>query len=107
MAVKIEAGRSSPMKYMEQEETEIGNTGVKVTFLGSFDPPDLPDSDGDIDYTIEDGDRLDKLAQRHYDDQLLWWVIAVKNNIDLADAELNPGSKIVIPDPVVVRSKIR
>ena len=107
MAVTIRVGPSSPMKFMAQEETEIGSTGVFVTFLGFFEPPDLPDSDGDIDHTIEDGDSLDKLADHVYGDQLKWWVIAVRNNIDLADAELNPGDEIVIPDPVVVRSRIR
>ena len=107
MAVTIRAGVASPMKFMPQEESEIGASGVFVTFLGFFSPPELPDSDGDIDHTIEDRDRLDRLAQKYYGDQLLWWVIAVRNNIDLADAELNPGGHIVIPDPVVVRSRIK
>jgi nucleoid-associated protein YgaU len=107
MAVRINIGPSSPIKFMSIEETEIGSTGVIVTFLGFFEPPEFPDSDGDIDYTIEDRDRLDTLAQRVYGDELLWWVIAVRNNIDLPDAELNPGDQIVIPDPVVVRSRVK
>lgn len=107
MAVRIKIGQSSPMRFMDVEETEIGDTGVIVTFLGFFEPPEFPDSDGDIDYTIENGDRLDKLAQTYYNDQLLFWVIAVRNDIDLPDADLSPGDKIVIPDPVVVRSRVK
>lgn len=107
MAVKIQNTHSSPMKFMSQEESEIGDTGVIVTFLGFFDPPEFPDSVGDIDYTVEDGDRLDTLALTHYDDEELFWVIAVRNNIDLPDAELNAGDRIIIPDPVLVRSRIK
>jgi len=107
MAVEIKIGPSSPMKFMDLETAEIGETGVLVTFLGFFVPPEFPESDGDIDYTVQDRDRLDKLAQTHYQDEELFWVIAVRNNIDLPDAELYPGKKIVIPDPVLVRSRVK
>ena len=107
MAVTIKIPLSSPMNFMDQEESEIGNSGVFVTFLGSFNPPNFPDSIGDIDYTVQTRDRLDKLALKYYDDQELFWVIAVRNNLDLPDANLNAGMRIVIPDPVVVRSKLR
>ena len=107
MAVEVRIGPSSPMKFMAMETSEIADTGVDVTFFGFFEPPDFPESDGDIDHTVADRDRLDKLAQTHYQDELLFWVIAVRNNIDLPDANLSPGDKIVIPDPVVVRSRVK
>ncbi len=107
MAVKIRVPPSSPMKFMPIEESEIGDTGVIVTFLGFFDPPEFPDSIGDIDHTVEDLDRLDSLALDFYDEQELFWVIAVRNNIDLPDADLNAGDRIIIPDPVLVRSRVK
>ena len=95
------------MRFMPHEESEIGNTGVIVTFLGFFDPPEFPDSVGDIDHTVEEGERLDTLALDFYDEQELFWVIAVRNDIDLPDAELNAGDRIIIPDPVLVRSRVK
>ena len=106
MAVEIQVGRSSEMRFMKQEETPVAE-GVAITFLGFLEFPDLPESDGDIDHTVEVSDRLDILAQRHYQDELLFYVIAIRNNLDLPDADLNVGDKIVIPDPVVVRARIK
>lgn len=77
-----------------------------TTWFGMFSGPDLSDRDGDIEYTIQSGDRLDKLAFRYYGDALLWWVIAQRNEIDLPVIEAQSGRRIIIPDPSFVATQI-
>lgn len=101
---EITRGVFSWTNFNDTEETEAG--GRTITFLGLLDYPEIPDSDGDIEHTIESRDRLEKLADKYYGEQLLFHAIAVKNNIDLGDIELNPGDKITIPDPIVVRARL-
>lgn len=101
---KIRRGVTSWTNFMEIEETEIAN-GQVVAFLGDFDAPEIPDSDGDIEHIVEERDRLDLLADEHYGEELLAWVIALRNNFDLPDAELKVGDKIIIPDPDLVQAR--
>lgn len=102
---EIRRGVYSWTGFTPTEETEAA--GRKITFLGMLTYPDLPESDGDIEHTVEDRDRLDTLADRFYGEQFLWHPIAVRNNIDLPDAELNAGMKLIIPDPELVKSRIQ
>lgn len=73
-----------------------------VSWFGTFQPPDLQNRDGDIEYTLKDGDRLDRVAQQYYGNSSLWWVIAARNDLDLPDVQMVPGRKIIIPDPEYV-----
>lgn len=59
---------------------------------------------GDIRLTMSDGDRLDVLADQYYGNQMLWWVIAYRNDMTLPIMQINAGVKIVIPDPSYVRN---
>lgn len=104
MAV-IRKGVFSWTNFTPIETTEAA--GRTITFLGFLDYPDLPESDGDLEHIVEDRDRLDKLADRFYGEQFLWHPIAVRNGIDLPDAELNPGLRLIIPDPELVRARIQ
>lgn len=87
------------------EETTAANEDV-LTFWGMFIPPEIPDSDGDIEHKIRAGERLDSLAVTYYRDGSLWWVIAVRNNMDLPDAQMVVGRTITVPDPQVVLTQI-
>ncbi len=100
----IRRGISSWTNFMEDEETTLAND-MDVAFLGFFEPPDIPDSENDIEHIVEERDRLDLLADKHYGEELLWWVIALRNNFDLPDVNLNAGDKIVIPDPDTVLAR--
>jgi nucleoid-associated protein YgaU len=77
-----------------------------VSWFGMFQSPDLSDRDGDIEYTVQDGDRLDRLSIQYYGTPFLWWVIAAKNQIDLPDIEMNGGRRIIITDPNYVVTQI-
>lgn len=104
MATKINSGVFSWVNFSPTDKTVVKN-GDSITFLGDFVSPDMPESSGDKEKVIEDGDRLDRLALESYGEQLLWWVIAVRNNFDLPDANLVVGEKLIIPDPELVKSR--
>ena len=57
----------------------------------------IPLRDSDIYIFPFDGDRLDMLAERYYNDSNLWWIIAKANNISGGQIGLNPEKKIRIP----------
>lgn len=44
-----------------------------------------------------EGDRLDSLAKRYYDDATLWWVIAQANNLGKGSYYIPAGMEVVIP----------
>lgn len=75
---------------------------VGVRYYSTFNPVDLQDKDGDIDYIVKSSDRLDLLAQKFYGASALWWVIAQKNDLDLPIAEMQEGMELIIPDPKYV-----
>lgn len=54
-----------------------------------------------IEYTIQGEEQLDGLAERFYQDQTLWWLIADVNDIFFA-LDLAPGDVLIIPTKEVV-----
>lgn len=52
-----------------------------------------------VDYTYKSGDRLDHLAAKFYNDDQLWWLIAIVNDIawPFKSGGLIPGRVIKIP----------
>ena len=59
--------------------------------------PDIPISDEDKFIRPIDGERLDTLAHRHYQDQSLWWVIAKANEGFKGNIKFKIGERILIP----------
>ena len=55
----------------------------------------LGDKDGDFDYRVKRFDRIDKLAKRFYGDVMLWWVIALRNDLRQPAVDLFDGRVIV------------
>lgn len=111
MALDISLTQFSWVRYGSIKSTEVPSgidltNPLVVSWFGMFQSPDLADRDGDIEYTVQDGDRLDKLSLYYYGTPFLWWVIAAKNQIDLPDIELYGGKKIIITDPDYVVSQI-
>jgi hypothetical protein len=51
----------------------------------------------DTSYTLRDGDRIDLLAFNFYGDPVLWWVIAVANNLEFLPTDLKGGQILRIP----------
>jgi hypothetical protein len=108
MSISVFLNNSSWVRYGRQNVVErIGQTGPEdVSWFGPSVMPDLSDRNGDIEYTVQTGDRLDKLALTLYGSELLWWVIAAKNGLDLPAVELQPGLILVITDPSYVTTQI-
>ena len=60
----------------------------------------IPLRDSDKFIYPRDGDRLDTLAQQHYGDSNLWWIIAKANNINNGSIGLEPEKRIRIPTEI-------
>lgn len=77
-----------------------------------WDTSILPDAkikearDGDIDYEVQSTDRIDRLAFNFYGDPVLWWVIAVSNDMEDLPTALVTGQTIRIPDPRYVKERL-
>ena len=77
--------RNTP-RYREGTQSIIGTRPlVKFTSSGRDDF-----------HTVLEGERLDLIAWRYYQDCSLWWVIAENNNI-LNPLRLVPGKRLRIP----------
>lgn len=60
-------------------------------------PPIVPESPNDIQYTVKDGETLQNIAFRYYDDSGKWYIIAEANKILNPFKELEMGTLIRIP----------
>ena len=68
--------------------------------------PKIPIKDSDIFIYPKFGDRLDNLANKHYGDTSLWWIIAKANNLDAAHIGLEVDEQIRIPtdiNPIIAK----
>lgn len=59
--------------------------------------PTIVVQDDDSVHLVLGTDRLDLLAYKYYGDPVLWWVIAVANDMELVPTALTEGSIIRIP----------
>lgn len=59
--------------------------------------PEIPLSTDDTYVIANDGDRLDLLAQRYYNDPHAWWVIAQANDLGKGSLYVTAGVQIRIP----------
>ena len=59
--------------------------------------PSIPIRNDDLFIYPKEGDRLDNLAQRYYQDSSLWWIIAKANAMNGSKPSLDPTVKIRIP----------
>ena len=82
------------------------------TTLGSVDgveffdllnlPPIVPQSD-DTTYEWKSSDRIDLVANRFYGNPVLWWVLALANDVEMVPTDLNEGALLRIPSPRYVQ----
>lgn len=59
--------------------------------------PPIPRSVSDIYIISNSGDRLDLLSFKYYQDQTLWWIIAVANGLGKHGMIVPPGIQLRIP----------
>ena len=74
-------------------DKESGNRVYGLTIY-----PSIPIQDGDQFIYPYDGEKLEGLAFKYYQDTSLWWIIAGANNIRDGSFALNPSEKIRIPN---------
>jgi hypothetical protein len=66
----------------------------------------IPEQADDLRYEVTEVDRIDLIADTYYGDPTLWWVIAIRNDMEILPTDLNVGRKIVIPSPRYVRNQL-
>jgi nucleoid-associated protein YgaU len=81
-------------RYQETEERETENN---ETFYETQLLPDIDRNPEDAVITVDNPDRLDRIAFRFYDDAKLWWVIAAANNLGRGDWIVPAGTRLRIP----------
>ena len=59
--------------------------------------PVINPSINDIYIITKQGDRLDNLAFKYYEDSRLWWILARANNLGKGDMEIPIGTQLRIP----------
>ena len=77
--------------------TNLTTKNTKRQYLGSVIYPKIKASDDDIYIISDSSDRLDVLALKYYNDQSLWWIISVANNLNDASYSIEPGKQLRIP----------
>jgi hypothetical protein len=80
--------------------TNLTTTDTKRKYLGSVIYPRIKASNDDMYIVSEGGDRLDILASKYYNDQNLWWIIAIANNLNDASYSIEDGIQLRIPTNV-------
>lgn len=83
------------------ENIPVSNFNGKKTYETIYYPI-YEYSDGDIYVISKRSDRLDILADTHYNDQTLWFVIADANNLANGTLVIPPGMRIRIPNPSTI-----
>lgn len=83
-----------------QYSTTLTNKYTKKKYLGSVIYPKIKPNDNDMYVISQQSDRLDILASKYYNDQSLWWIIAVANNLNDASLSIEPGIQMRIPSNV-------
>ena len=84
-----------PNRY--QYSTTLTNKYTKKKYLGSIIYPKIKPNNNDMYIISQQSDRLDILASKYYNDQSLWWIIAVANNLNDASLSIEPGTQMRIP----------
>ena len=62
--------------------------------------PAIPERDTDIFHNVVQGERLDLLAYRYYDDVNYWWIISKANGLNPSDIGLEPATQLRIPTDI-------
>lgn len=87
-----------PNRY--QYSTTLTNKYTKKKYLGSVIYPKIKPNDNDMYVISQQSDRLDILASKYYNDQSLWWIIAIANNLNDASLSIEPGTQMRIPSNI-------
>ena len=79
------------------ENIEILKTDLGKRYKKTISYPKMEKSDKDTYIFSIQGDRLDNLAYKYYEDARLWWILARANNLGKGDMEIPIGKQLRIP----------
>jgi len=80
--------------------TRLKDRENKNTILANIQYPEIPKENGDLYIYATEQDRYDTLADKYYNDQSMWYILALANiDINPNPASLYPplGARIRIP----------
>ena len=98
---KFDIINNNDADYKKVFSSRFGNKGLNHLTTTNFKVPTEQDLNN-MNYVNENwvlGQRLYKLAYKHYGDSQYWWLIALFNNIP-TEAELQFGQVIKVPMPL-------
>lgn len=78
--------------------------GVEFWELPEY--PKIEDAPDDRRYVVNRRDRIDLLANAFYGTPVLWWVIALRNDLELLPNDMYEGQVLQIPSARRVFSQI-
>lgn len=81
-------------------------TDEGVEFWDTLVLPDARAREDDIQYVVANGDRIDLIADRFYQDSRLWWVVAWANNLEIIPTDLKEGQQLRIPSTDFVETEL-
>lgn len=73
-----------------------------VEFWDTLVLPDPAPRQDDTFHVVGQGDRIDLLADRYYQDAGLWWVIAWANDLDILPTDMKENMTLKIPSKTYV-----
>ena len=83
------------------DNTTILKTQQDIPYIKGKYYPNIPLSESDVYVITTVGDRLDSLANSYYNDNTLWWVIAMaNNNVTKGALYPEPGTQLRIPTDI-------
>lgn len=83
------------------ENIEIRRTELGKRFKKTVEYPKISKKTDDIYIIAIQGDRLDNLAYKYYQDSRLWWIIARANYLGKGDLSIPIGKQIRIPQDYI------
>ena len=79
------------------ENIEILKTELGKRYKKTIRYPKMEKTSEDKYIISIQGDRLDNLAFKYYEDSRLWWILARANNLGKGDMEIPIGTQLRIP----------
>jgi hypothetical protein len=98
--VSVQIKTSSPLRFGVFVQVD------GAEFWDTLDLPAIPEQADDLRYVVTSVDRIDSLAYRFYNDQRLWWVIALANGLELLPTQLSAGNELRIHSPRFVTQNL-
>lgn len=66
----------------------------------------IPVQPDETQYVVKMTDRIDLLANTFYGDPVLWWVLAVANNMEILPTDLKFGVTLRVPSKAYVYAEV-